>query len=103
MRIVGRRKNIAGSGFLWPLRGRGRAPAPLGHRCGGGRPAHPDWGEEVVAVVEGGDRGADGALASLAAEELAAYKRPKRIVHVDALPRNALGKVVKAEVRDLVG
>ncbi|MEZ5183790.1 MAG: AMP-binding protein [Acidimicrobiales bacterium] len=64
---------------------------------------HPDWGEEVVAVVEGGDRGADGALASLAAEELAAYKRPKRIVHVDALPRNALGKVVKAEVRDLVG
>ncbi|HRW38933.1 MAG TPA: AMP-dependent synthetase, partial [Aquihabitans sp.] len=64
---------------------------------------HPDWGEEVVAVVEGGDPGADAALRVLAVDELAPYKRPKRIVHVEALPRNALGKVVKAEVRDLVG
>lgn len=64
---------------------------------------HPDWGEEVVAVIEGGDPSADGALVHLAADELAPYKRPKRLVHVDALPRNALGKVVKAEVRDLLG
>lgn len=65
--------------------------------------ADPEWGEAVVAVIEGGDPAADGALRELAAAELAPYKRPKRIVHVDALPRNALGKVVKAEVRDGLG
>jgi acyl-coenzyme A synthetase/AMP-(fatty) acid ligase len=43
------------------------------------------------------------AIASLARTELAPYKRPKQIVVVDALPRNALGKVVKAEVRALLG
>jgi malonyl-CoA/methylmalonyl-CoA synthetase len=65
---------------------------------------HPEWGEQVVAVVEGPGDGADeAALLALARAELAAYKRPKRIVFVDALPRNALGKVVKADVRALVG
>ena len=31
---------------------------------------------------------------------LAAYKRPRRYVFVDALPRNAYGKVLKRELRD---
>ncbi len=64
---------------------------------------HPDWGEQVVAAVEGPGAGTDvDALLALARAELAPYKRPKRIVFVDALPRNALGKVVKADVRPLV-
>jgi long-chain acyl-CoA synthetase len=66
--------------------------------------AHPDWGEEVVAVIEGQRRpGDDADLQALAAADLAPYKRPKRMVWVEALPRNALGKVVKTEVRDLLG
>jgi acyl-CoA synthetase (AMP-forming)/AMP-acid ligase II len=31
---------------------------------------------------------------------LAGYKRPRRVVFVEALPRNAMGKVLKHEVRD---
>ena len=32
-------------------------------------------------------------------EDLAGYKKPRQVVFVDALPRNALGKVLKHEVR----
>jgi acyl-CoA synthetase (AMP-forming)/AMP-acid ligase II len=32
-------------------------------------------------------------------EVLAGYKKPRQVVFVDALPRNALGKVLKHEVR----
>jgi malonyl-CoA/methylmalonyl-CoA synthetase len=58
-----------------------------------------EWGEVVVAVVVPAtdDRDAD-ALLAFAAEELAPYKRPRRVRYVDALPRNALGKVVRAEL-----
>jgi acyl-CoA synthetase (AMP-forming)/AMP-acid ligase II len=33
-------------------------------------------------------------------EDLAGYKKPRQVAFVDALPRNALGKVLKHEVRD---
>ena len=33
------------------------------------------------------------------AERLAKYKRPRHVRFLDALPRNALGKVVKSELR----
>lgn len=66
---------------------------------------HPDFGEAVVAVlvVETGpgstgfaDQGVDDALA----ERLARFKHPKRRLVVDALPRNAMGKVQKSALRD---
>jgi malonyl-CoA/methylmalonyl-CoA synthetase len=64
---------------------------------------HPEWGEQVVAAVEGPGGAADvEELLALAGSQLASYKRPKRIVFVEALPRNALGKVVKAEVATLL-
>ena len=56
-----------------------------------------EWGETVVAYVVG-----DPDLASLdelAATELAPFKRPREVRIVDALPRNALGKVVRGELR----
>jgi malonyl-CoA/methylmalonyl-CoA synthetase len=55
----------------------------------------PVWGERVTAYVEADGVNAD-ALLELAAQQLAPYKRPKQVVFVDALPRNALGKVVKS-------
>jgi malonyl-CoA/methylmalonyl-CoA synthetase len=59
---------------------------------------HPDFGEGVVAVVQGvGDEAAMTAQARLS---LAAYKAPKRIVFVDELPRNAMGKVQKNLLRE---
>ncbi len=59
---------------------------------------HPDFGEGVVAVVLG--RGEEGAIIAEARRRLAAYKTPKRVVFVDDLPRNAMGKVQKNLLRD---
>src|SRR5262249_27109398 len=58
-----------------------------------------EWGETVGAVVvpEGDDLDTD-ALLAFAADALAPYKRPRRVRVVDALPRNALGKVVRADL-----
>jgi malonyl-CoA/methylmalonyl-CoA synthetase len=59
---------------------------------------HPDFGEGVVAVVMG--RGDEAALIAEARRQLAAYKAPKRVVFVDELPRNAMGKVQKNLLRE---
>jgi malonyl-CoA/methylmalonyl-CoA synthetase len=64
---------------------------------------HPDFGEGVVAVVARA-AGAEVTAADIAAVvnvELAAFKRPKASIIVDELPRNAMGKVQKAELRKL--
>ena len=64
---------------------------------------HPDFGEAVVAVVvpDGsvGDEALVDALRSSLDGALARFKHPKRYVVVDALPRNAMSKVQKAELR----
>jgi len=56
---------------------------------------HPsdEWGEAVVAYVVCDGPPDEQALLDFAAQRLAAYKRPREIRFVDALPRNALGKV----------
>ena len=66
---------------------------------------HPDFGEGVLAVVvrEPGATIDETAIATALAAELAAFKRPKKIVIVDDLPRNAMGKVQKAELRSQYG
>ena len=58
---------------------------------------HPDFGEGVVAVVEG--QGDEAALIGVLRGRLAGYKTPKRLVFVETLPRNAMGKVQKALLR----
>ena len=62
----------------------------------------PKWGETPVAVVVA-DAGisSDEILGSLHGR-IARFKRPKTVVFVDALPRNAMGKVVTADLRALV-
>lgn len=62
---------------------------------------HPDFGEAVVAVVvANGDEQDEEAIKGLCKTSLAAYKRPKSIVFVDELPRNTMGKVQKAKLRE---
>lgn len=62
-----------------------------------------EWGERVcAAVVVNTRRSLELAiLREWAREFLAAYKLPSRLLVVDALPRNAMGKVVKPEVAKL--
>jgi malonyl-CoA/methylmalonyl-CoA synthetase len=61
----------------------------------------PAWGERVTAVViaEAGQSPTEAELIAYCRERLAPYKTPKRILFVRSLPRNALGKVQKAELR----
>jgi acyl-CoA synthetase (AMP-forming)/AMP-acid ligase II len=59
-----------------------------------------EWGETVVAFVVGRDGAPDlSALHRLVEAELAPFKRPRRLEPVDALPRNAMGKVLRAQLR----
>jgi malonyl-CoA/methylmalonyl-CoA synthetase len=63
---------------------------------------HADFGEGVTAVVVAPGRPAaldEAAIQHALRERLAAYKIPKRVLFFDALPRNAMGKVQKDELR----
>jgi malonyl-CoA/methylmalonyl-CoA synthetase len=58
-----------------------------------------EWGEVVVAVVvPAGQPPPEAELLAHAARDLAPYKQPRRVRFVDALPRNALGKVLRHEL-----
>jgi malonyl-CoA/methylmalonyl-CoA synthetase len=62
---------------------------------------HPDFGEGVTAVVvpqPGASLSESEIIESLQAR-LARYKIPKRVLLIDELPRNAMGKVQKSELR----
>ncbi len=62
----------------------------------------PDFGEQVVAVIvptNPAQPPTPEELAAFCRERLAAYKRPRAIYYVAALPRNALGKVEKHRLK----
>ncbi len=60
---------------------------------------HKDFGEAVTAVVATASILDEGAMIALLKTTLGAFKVPKRILFVTDLPRNAMGKVQKAELR----
>jgi len=64
--------------------------------------AHPDFGEGVTAVVvrEKGASIDEAAVMAGLSERLARFKQPKRVIFVDELPRNTMGKVQKNVLRD---
>jgi len=58
-----------------------------------------EWGETVTAwVVADGSVPTLEELQAFVADRLVAYKRPRRLRIVDALPRNALGKVRRGDL-----
>ena len=58
------------------------------------------WGEALLAVcVPRGDAPAEDDLVAFCRERIGAYKVPRRYAFVEALPRNATGKVLKRELR----
>ena len=66
---------------------------------------HADFGEQVVAFViraPGAESLSEADIVARLQDGLARYKQPKEIRFVDALPRNAMGKVQKNILRDLV-
>ncbi len=63
---------------------------------------HADFGEGVAAavVLREGTALDEAAILSRLAGKLARFKQPKRVFFIDELPRNAMGKVQKAVLRD---
>jgi long-chain acyl-CoA synthetase len=68
--------------------------------------AAPDakWGETVAAIIVR-RRGAEARpeeLVSFCKEHLAGFKVPRQVIYLDALPKNAAGKILKRELLSLV-
>jgi malonyl-CoA/methylmalonyl-CoA synthetase len=63
---------------------------------------HTDFGEGVTAVVtlKPGAALTEADVLKALADRLAKYKQPKRVIFVDALPRNTMGKVQKNVLRE---
>lgn len=63
---------------------------------------HPDFGEGVTAVVvkKAGAVLDERAVLDGLKDRLARYKQPKRVIFVDDLPRNTMGKVQKNVLRE---
>lgn len=59
---------------------------------------HRDFGEGVVAICTG--TGDEAALLAGLKDRLAKFKQPKRIIFVEQLPRNSMGKVQKNQLRE---
>lgn len=64
--------------------------------------ADDEWGEIPVAfiVTSPGSTAAPEALDAHCLKHIARYKRPKRYVFIDVLPKNSYGKVLKRELRE---
>lgn len=60
---------------------------------------HADLGEAVTAVVVPSDQSLDPDAIRTALSDLARFKQPRRVIIAEALPRNVMGKVQKAELR----
>jgi acyl-CoA synthetase (AMP-forming)/AMP-acid ligase II len=65
----------------------------------------PEWGETIAAAVVPTRAIRDAELLAIlqahCREHLTDYKQPRRVLVLEALPRNAMGKVVKPELRAL--
>ncbi len=57
-----------------------------------------DLGQRIVAFVVGAAELKADELINYVAQELSVHKRPREVRIVDALPRNAMGKVLKKEL-----
>ena len=64
--------------------------------------SHPDFGEGVTAVVvsQQGKTLTEKDILGALQDRIAKYKQPKRVIFVDDLPRNTMGKVQKNVLRD---
>jgi long-chain acyl-CoA synthetase len=61
------------------------------------------FGEAVAAFIEmrAGQTLTKAEVAEHTKSRIASYKKPKYVYFVDALPRNALGKILKNELREI--
>jgi fatty-acyl-CoA synthase len=102
--IVGRKKDmfISGGENVYPVEIEGLlATHPAIVDAAVIAQADPKWGEVGVAVVvpRTPDSLTEDEVRAYCEGKLARYKIPKRVIFAETLPRNAMGKVVKADLR----
>jgi malonyl-CoA/methylmalonyl-CoA synthetase len=102
--IVGRAKDliITGGFNVYPIEVEGEINSlpGIGESAVVGVP-HPDFGEGIIAVVTaapGGSAPSEADIINSLAQRLAKFKLPKRVFLAGDLPRNAMGKVQKANL-----
>lgn len=107
LRVDGRLDDaiVTGGEKVWPARLERRIAELAGVESVAvtGRP-HPEWGHEVVALIEVDRRRPDVSLERVKAhvrEELPAYYAPRAVVVVDELPRTPFGKVRRSALAAL--
>jgi len=103
VQLVGREKDLIISGGLnvYPA----EVEALLDERADVAEAAvigvpHPDFGEAVVAVVQPAGAFDPEAVREEMRKDLAAFKVPKKVIAVDELPRNTMGKIQKKLLRE---
>ncbi len=62
------------------------------------------WGEAVTAVValKAGKTATEEELVTFVRERIAGYKTPKRIVFMESIPKTAIGKILRRDVREML-
>jgi len=65
----------------------------------------PEWGQvpRAVVVLKKNEKATEEEIVEYCRERLASFKRPRSVVFVDELPRNALGKMLKKKLREQYG
>jgi malonyl-CoA/methylmalonyl-CoA synthetase len=63
-----------------------------------------DWGERVCVAIVGTEQSSPSLqeLRAFCRRQLAPYKLPRQVVVLEGLPRNALGKVIKPRLKEIV-
>ena len=61
----------------------------------------PDWGERVRAVIvlKRGNEVGEQDIIEYCRSRLSSFKKPESVVFIEYLPRNAMGKVLKRELK----
>jgi len=65
----------------------------------------PEWGQEprALVVLKKAEEATAEEIMEYCRSRLASFKRPRSVIFVDSLPRNAMGKVLKKELREKFG
>ena len=103
--IVGRAKDliIAGGYNIYPAEVEAALDElPQVHESAVVGVPHPDMGEGVVAAIvpRDPDFADEAALVAALVDKLARFKQPRRIIFLQELPKNSMGKVQKTVLRE---
>ena len=65
----------------------------------------PEWGQEPLAIIvlKKGQKATAEEIIEYCRQKLSSFKRPRKVVFVDELPRNQMGKVLKKALREKYG